>query len=303
MMKHSVRRLTEGAMMLAIIGVFLFLNLQSAGLLEAYFIWALPLPIIFYVVKHGFKAGALLAGSSLLLTLISGNLITLFYIVGAIVVGLTYGWGVARDRSNGWLIASTTLLTSVSLLIEMYLLAAFFGYDLLRETRVIVDQLSSVQGMLLPEDMTQLILAVYPIALLVMAFLQALVTHFMAILLLKRLNIKTRRMRPIYDFRLPMWAAALALVGLFVGSLLGRDPSSSLRIPMTLLITVSSLLLIGNAYLFILRFARLRQKRFLPFVALLALVVLPSLMIYVLIGLGLLDAFTDLRQRIESPQR
>ena len=300
-MKHQVRRLTEGAMMLAIMGVFLLLNLQSAGLLEAYLIWAIPLPIIFYVVKHGLKAGVLLAGSAILLTLMTGNVITLFYMGSAVVIGLSYGFGVHRNKSNGWLVFATTLLTAVSLFIEMYLLAALFGYNLLAETQVIVDSLSTMQGLVMPDDMTELILAVYPIALLVMAFLQALITHFLAILMLKRLNISTRRMRPIHEFKLPMWLAAAALIGLFSGSLLGRDPSSDLRIPMTLLITISSLLLIGDAYVLIISFARARQRRWLPLMSVLALVFLPSLMIYVFIGLGLLDAFTDVRQRVVMP--
>lgn len=44
-MKKQVRTITEGSMMLAIIGLFLFLNLQFAGILQTYFIIFIPLPI------------------------------------------------------------------------------------------------------------------------------------------------------------------------------------------------------------------------------------------------------------------
>jgi uncharacterized protein YybS (DUF2232 family) len=136
-MKKNVRMLTEGSMMLAIIGVFLLLNLQSAGLLEAYLIWAIPLPIIFYLTKFGFKQGLVLALATFFLTLLTGNFITLFYIGGALVVGLVYGYGVRSNRSNGWLILFTTILTAISLFIEMFVLAAVFGYNLLEETQMI----------------------------------------------------------------------------------------------------------------------------------------------------------------------
>jgi hypothetical protein len=41
----------------------------------------------------------------------------------------------------------------------------------------------------------------------------------MAILLLKRLHITTRRMKPLQSFRIPQWLGFLALLGLFAGSM------------------------------------------------------------------------------------
>jgi len=302
-MKKNVRMLTEGSMMLAIIGVFLLLNLQSAGLLEAYLVWAIPLPIIFYLTKFGFKQGLILALATFFLTLLTGNFITLFYIGGALVIGLVYGYGVRSNQSNGWLIFFTTILTAISLFVEMFVLAAVFGYNLLEETQMIVNTISQMQGVVFPEDMTTLVLSVYPVALLLMAFLQALVTHFMAILLLKRLNIKTRKMKPIQDFKLPKWLGFLALTGLFVGTLLGRTASTDLRIVMTLVLTISGLVLIADAYILILITAQRKQIKYLPILALIALVFLPSFMIYAFIGLGLMDCFTDIRERIEVRKR
>lgn len=289
--------------MLAIIGVFLLLNLQSAGLLEAYLIWAVPLPIIFYLTKFGFKQGLVLALATFFLTLLTGNFITLFYIGGALVVGLVYGYGVRSNRSNGWLILFTTILTAISLFVEMFVLAAVFGYNLLEETQLIVDTISQMQGVVFPEDMTTLVLSVYPVALLLMAFLQALVTHFMAILLLKRLHITTRRMQPLKTFKLPKWLGFLALVGLFVGSWLGRSGDTDVRIMMTLVLTLSGLVLIADAFILIMITAQRKQIKYLPFLALISLVFLPSFMIYGFIGLGLMDCFTDIRDRIEIRKR
>ena len=56
-MKKQVRTITEGSMMLAIIGLFLFLNLQFAGILQTYFIIFIPLPILIYTIRYGFKNG------------------------------------------------------------------------------------------------------------------------------------------------------------------------------------------------------------------------------------------------------
>lgn len=302
-MKKQVRLITEGAMMLAIIGLFLVLNMQSAGLLEVYLIWALPLPIIFYMVKYGIRNGFILATATMLLSLIVGNLITLFYVATSVIIGLTYGYGVVKNKTNGWLVFVTTLITAISLFIETYLLAAFFGYNLGAETQEILAALEQVEGLVVPADIGTLVMAVYPIAMLLMAFLQALITHIAAIALLKRLKIKTRKMRPIESFRLPKWAGALTLLGLFASTLLARSDEQSLRIAMILILTISSLVLIADAYILIMMFAKMTGKRWLPTLSIFSLVLLPTLFIYVFIGLGLMDCFTDIRDRMIGSRR
>ena len=46
-MHNQTRKITEGAMMIAILGVFMLINRQTVGLLDSYFAWLLPLPVIF----------------------------------------------------------------------------------------------------------------------------------------------------------------------------------------------------------------------------------------------------------------
>ena len=285
--------------MLAIIGLFLFLNLQTAGLLQVYLIWAVPLPIIFYVAKYGVRNGLILSAAALILSFIIGNIVTLFYMGTAITVGMVYGYGVRAERSNVWLLISTTLLTAVSFFIEMVLLASFFGYDIVRETNEIIAYLGQIEGLVIPEDMATLVLAVYPVAFLFMAFLQAFVTHLIATVLLKRLNIVTRKMKPLNDFKLPKWIGVIALIGLFVGSLLNRVTDQNLRMGITLILVVSMMTIVMDAFVLITIYARKTNRKFLPSLALIGIFLLPSVLIYVYIGLGLLDIFTDFRERIE----
>ena len=285
--------------MLAIIGLFLFLNLQTAGLLQVYLIWAVPLPIIFYEAKYGVRNGLILSAAALILSFIIGNIVTLFYMGTAITVGMVYGYGVRTESSNVWLLISTTLLTAVSFFIEMVLLASFFGYDIVRETNEIIAYLGQIEGLVIPEDMATLVLAVYPVAFLFMAFLQAFVTHLIATVLLKRLNIVTRKMKPLNDFKLPKWIGVIALIGLFVGSLLNRVTDQNLRMGITLILVVSMMTIVMDAFVLITIYARKTNRKFLPSLALIGIFLLPSVLIYVYIGLGLLDIFTDFRERIE----
>lgn len=302
-MKKQVRLITEGAMMLALIGLFLVLNLQTAGLLEVYLIWALPLPIIFYMARFGVKQGLVLSVATLLMSLIVGNFVTLFYVATAVIVGFTYGYGVRKDKTNGWLMFTTTLITALSLFIETYLLAAMFGYDLNADMQTLLDSLKQIEGLVIPDDISTLVMAIYPVAMLLMAFLQALITHIAAIFMLKRLKITTRKMRPIESFRLPVWAGVLTLIGLFAGVLMARFTETNVRVILMLLMSVATLVLVADAYILIMIFAKKVHSRWLPTFSILALVLLPSLLIYVFIGLGLMDCFTDIRERMTGSHR
>ena len=54
-MNRQVRKLTEGAMMCALFGLVLLINRQFAGVLELFFVYVLPLPLIVYTAKYDFK--------------------------------------------------------------------------------------------------------------------------------------------------------------------------------------------------------------------------------------------------------
>lgn len=295
MNKNNVRKITQGAMMLSIIAVFLIINLQTAGLLELYAVWLLPLPFIFYQVQYGFKAAIILSIAALIMSFLLGSIMTLFYVTTSVVIGLVYGYGVSKDKDNAWLIFFTTVVTAISLFLEMYAFAAFFGYDLAAETHEIVQALKNIEGLVIPSDLESLVLGIYPVALIFMSFLQSLVVHMLAILLLKRLKIKTRKMKDLSNYRLPLWAGVLSLVGLFAGTLINIP---EYRQYLMLVTTTSIMVLLVDAYIVVVLFARRMKMKWLPMLSVLSIVFLPSLGIYVFIGLGLLDSLTDFRQRI-----
>ena len=144
-MKKQVRTITEGSMMLAIIGLFLFLNLQFAGILQTYFIIFIPLPILIYTIRYGFRSGLVVSFGAMFLSIMLGNIITLFYIGGGLLVGLAYGYGVNSNKSNDWLLIVSTLINAISLFVETYVLAAFIGYDLYKDTELLIESLKGIE--------------------------------------------------------------------------------------------------------------------------------------------------------------
>ena len=285
--------------MLAIIGLFLFLNLQFAGILQTYFIIFIPLPILIYTIRFGFRNGLVVSFGAIFLSIMLGNIITLFYIGGGLLVGLAYGYGVNTNKSNDWLLFVATLINAISLFVETYVLAAFIGYDLYKDTELLIESLKGIDGLVLPDNFMAQILAITPIILLLTGFLQALMTHLLSVTLLKRLNITVRKMKPLQHIQLPKWLGVIALLGLFTSTFLYQSGDQNLQIVASLMLFISALTVISDAFILIAIYGRRTNRKYLPTFAMLALILLPTVLIYGFIGLGLLDCFTDIRKRIE----
>jgi uncharacterized protein YybS (DUF2232 family) len=295
-MKKQVRPITEGAMMLAIIGVLLMLNRMTGQTLIGFLVFILPLPSIFYIAKYGFKQGLVLSFAILLFPILIGDFIALFYVATAIVVGLAYGYGVYKDKDNGWLILVTTFFTLISLFIETYLIAALVGQDLIGEFKtmvgILIDNMSAV-GAEIPSNFMVLAMSMVPIMLIATSLAQALVTHIIAIILLQRLKIKTRKMKPLSELTIPRGWALLFAVGIFANLGLNMTDNETIQILLTNIYVISSMAFCVDAFVFVLIYAKTSGKRFLSFIAILVFFI-PTLGTVI----GLFDSFTDIRKRV-----
>ena len=54
-MNKDIRKITDGAMMVAIIGAVLLLDRQLAGTVSSMVLFLFPLPMVFYSAKYGLK--------------------------------------------------------------------------------------------------------------------------------------------------------------------------------------------------------------------------------------------------------
>jgi uncharacterized protein YybS (DUF2232 family) len=294
-MNHkTVRMITEGAMMLALTGVFLLINRATGAFLDAFLAFVMPLPAIFYIAKYGFKQGLVLSVAMFLLGLMLASPISLFYLVTAIVVGLAYGTGIHRNKDNLWLIVVTAGLTAISFFIEMVLLANLFGYDFRLEAGLFVQALNDAGVSGLPSNIETLVLSIYPLAMGFTALLQAILTHIFAILLLRRLNIKPRQMKPLSELQIPMPLAVVLAIALFASMLIPLFDSEMAQIILTNITLVAMIAYAAEGYILILIISKLIGKPYISLLAAVLFVFVP----FIGAGIGLFDRFTDLRKRV-----
>lgn len=207
----STRRITEGAMMVALVGLMLFVNRQFGNLLEYAFYWVLSFPILIYAARYGFKASIVPAVSMLLLSLMLAAPTTIFYLSSCIVIGVVYGAGVKKKWKNGTLLCWMIIFTFVSYLVSTIVLAALFGYDPQEDLEMIVT-LMKYLNINTGFDMGSMLIVVTVLVAALMALMQSICIHIISNTLLDRLNIPCHPMKGLLEITLPRWVGVIIII-------------------------------------------------------------------------------------------
>ena len=235
----------------------------------------------------------------IVVSLLFGTPQSLFYMGAALVNGLVYGHGVRKQKPNEWLLGVTILITAVAMFVTTYTFAAFFGYNVMEEVKLIIDYLKSIKGFVVDATMTATLYAMYPIVILTTAIIQSILTHLSAILLMKRLRIAVLPLRPINQIKVSKPVGWVALVLLFSPIIASYFHASlDISVMANLIYLIALLVFLFETFIFLGLLAPVLKIRMLPTIGLLLYILLPSIMTYVCIVIGALDILTDFRQRV-----
>lgn len=207
-MVTQTRKLTEGAMMVALVGLMLFVNLQLGGMPEALMYWVLTFPILIYTAKYGIRNGLIAAFSTTLLSFMISSPTTIFYLFSCNVCGLFYGEGIRKKWKNGILYIGTAVFTFLSYLVTTIFFSSLFGYDPKDDIEMISYFLSLFHfGQDL--NMVKLTGMIILLSTILLSAMQALCIHLFAHILLMRLKIETRKIKTIFEIHLPSYVGLM----------------------------------------------------------------------------------------------
>ena len=97
-MNNKTKKLTEGAAVIAILGVFLLIDRQFIGILSSYALFLLPIPMMFYSAKYGFKSSLAVLFGMIIVSFLVSTITTFIYVCGACLIGLVYGSNVNKNK-------------------------------------------------------------------------------------------------------------------------------------------------------------------------------------------------------------
>ncbi len=302
-MKNNVRRLTEGAMIVALMGVLLVLDAQSGLLLDGILFWAIPIPIIVYMLRYDLNSSIIVSVSVTLLAFII-SLPHIAILVGfSSLIGLAYGYGVSKQFKVSKTLILTFIVTFTYYLISMILFAAFFGYDALAEIEELVNLFTSLFSRFSDSSINAISFLRWTnpfFAMLIMfipflpattALLQTLITHIVSSLILRRLNLADIKIKPFYLITVDRKIGIISIVVMIISYgyfLLGFSGYDSVII---LIQFISQLIFIVMGAILLMSIVVIKGNPIYSILVAISVIVFPL----IVMAVGIFDVFSNYR--------
>lgn len=282
--------------MLAIMGVVLLINRQSAGFFEL-MLFFLSIPVIVYEVKYGAQMAATLSVSAILLSFLLSTPTSVFYMCIAMFTGFVYGYGVLHDWKNQTLLLITIGVNLIAIYLTAVVFASIFGYNLNEEINEILNLLpkGDIGNMSLRKFVEEIVLISY----IGISVVQALAIHLIANQMLTRFKLKVKTMVSLFEFRFPKFLSIIiiAVFFLYVGSSY-VNVSSEIQQGILGLYAICLLVAITDGALTILCYLKLKHnKQSLVFIAVFACFI-PVIQNLIAL-LGVFDIYEGVRAKMK----
>ena len=193
---NKTKKLTTGAMLLAIIGALMLLDRQFSYFFDVYIVMIIPVVIIIYSAMHDIKDGAILSVCLLIITFIIGSssFNYLCYVPLGIIVGLGYSFFLKKNYSKQVLLLASIVLYTIGEIIVAFVLMPIFGIDLAAQINQLKDAFissSSTLGMDLSLiDLNVILPLAIVLSTIFMGIIEGFLTHVVTLMLLKKFKIK-----------------------------------------------------------------------------------------------------------------
>lgn len=198
----NTKQITRGAMVCAIYGALLLLNQQTALAIETSASWLFVFPVLIYTAMNGVKPGGVCTIAMALMTFLFGGFTTWFYSWTGLVTGYVYGIGLFKHFKNMVNFVLCLIFSLFANFCTIWVWATLFGVDIMSEYAGIKE--------LIPFINLQVFIILFVV---VMALLQALCIHCIAILVCMRMKIPFEPLRPLSTHNSPRW---MGIVSIFV---------------------------------------------------------------------------------------
>ncbi len=317
---NKTKKLTQGAMMLAIVGAMILIDRMIAYMFTELIVLLMPVVIIMYSTMHSLKDGILLSVGMAIISFILGSLqfTYLIYVPVSIVTALIYSYGIQRNFDK-----RTLLFMGVATYVVGELIATFTVYPLLgiplaqqlEEYKVAFNEMSSFSGMNYGEilaaaglDLSNLLFIVYIISTIIMGVMEGLLIHILSIFLLKRFKIRDLGQSSLWDIKPNPTLAYLAMFGMFSLYFLKFVEQNGVLYNGAIILSIlSAVVLMYYGYLFVMLFGMIVLHRnigtFFILLSFFVPVLLMTLIIFgFLYGSGPLRNYLELKLRQQQTQ-
>jgi len=302
--------LTEGAVLLAIYLV-LMLFARYVPIIGTIILFVLPLPFIIFTIRHGISLTFLLIFAGSILSILFGSIFSIITAVTFGLSGLTMGYFYKQKQTQGVLVGGSLAYT-FSIIVSYIGAKLFMNIDFIHDSISILEQsIQQSKSILesfttdekLSEQFTQLeqgldlMVHLVPTMFITIGVISAVITHLLAIPILKRLRFDLAPLKPFRDWKLPqsiVWYYLIVSILLMVN--IDKDTFFFIAVINLYFILQFFVLLQGYSFIFYYSYTKGWSKA-VPISIMIGSFLIPILL-YLIRILGIIDLGFPLRGKI-----
>ena len=308
---NKTKKLTQGAMMLAILGALILIDRMTAYWFTELVVLIAPIIIIMYSVMQTFKDGLLLSIGVLIISFILGNFQTMYliYVPVGVLTGLAYSLGVKKGMDKSSLLFIACVVYVVGEVIAAYVIYPLLGFpvaQMIEELKIAMNQAGSISGFDYASAFSaagiqydKLLVIIYLVSTILTGAMEGFLIHLLSIFLLKRFKIKDLGRLNIWDIKPNKVLSYISILATFSFFFKDKIQNETVTYILLTLGIIGFVVLLYYGYLFITLYgAIVLRKNIGAFFVLLAFFV-PVLLVALMI-MGFLYGAGPLRTYLED---
>jgi len=311
---NKTRKLTIGAMLLAIIGAIMIIDRQFSYLIGDVLVLAFAIVIIIYSSMYEVKDGLILAGGLAVLTVLFGNITTYLYAPISILLGIAYSIGLKRNLNNQKLLAVAIIMFVIGEYLIFFVIGPLVGWVTIQGQIASMKEALTVYSDTL-EKMGQsanaiwafftdnIILVLLVASTILIGVMEGFIIHIMSLFLLSRFKIKDVEKFNLLNIRPNPTLAYISIACVSLSFFQDKIENETIIMIVTLLMCFGAVVLLYYGYIFFVIYTKLflpKRTRLLYF---LALIFLFPTSLLALIVLGFLFAAGPLYRKLEEKRK
>lgn len=295
---NKTKKLTTGAMLLAIVGALMLINRQLSYMFEELIVMMAPVTIVIYSTMYDLKDGAILSISLLILGFLLGSTYSYMYLPISVIVGMGYSFGIKKNFDKKKLLIIAIFLFLLGEVIITFVVSPLLGIDIatqVSEMKVVYTDLMAKSGLGADPlsqygvSLNSMILVSLVLATLLVGVMEGLIIHILSMFLLYRFKIKTLNKGSILSFNLNPIVAYICFLSSFGLYFINRIDNETVKLVIIAASMIGMIILAYYGYIFVVMYAKLKTgKKSMSFLIVLIVLFTAPLSLIVLTILGFL---------------
>ena len=307
---NKTKKLTTGAMLLAIIGAAMIIDRQLSYAFTNFIVLLVPIVIATYSTMYKVSDGILLCVGLLAFTVLFGSLTTYIYMPISIIVGVAVSIAIAKgfDRRKINFVAIITY--TVAEVLVVYAIMPLLGVSVSSQISSYIETFNQMIKNFHMEasvystigNLNSLMAIILVASTVLVGILEGFLTSLLTAFILKRFNIKDIGLNSPLDIKMPVWLSytLMALTCLFMFVSNGGIENETIKYIFLVVSVVASLILAYYGYFFVILYIKKMNIKVNVFLVILAIFFLFPLSYIILIVVGFLYGSGPLRKIFEN---